>query len=112
VSIAGRNATFGSTVAVYRPTTGDDSVTWAAVSGLSALKLDLMPVTDRIRRDVFGESANIETTALDHTQSILKGDGIVVTAGTHSGERFRVESALRFHTFTQLGLIATTEAIG
>jgi hypothetical protein len=43
---------------------------------------------------------------------MLKGDGVVVTAGTHSGKRFRVASALVFHTFTQLGLRATTEAIG
>jgi hypothetical protein len=111
MSIAGRNTTFGSTVAVYRPTEGDDSVTWAAVSGLSAFKLDLMPVTDEVRRDVFGVEANVETMALDQTRTVLKGDGIVVTAGTHSGKRFRVASALVFHKFTQLGLVATTEPI-
>lgn len=112
MSIQGRNATFGSTVTVYRPTEGDDSVTWSAVSGLTAFKLDLMPVTDEVRRNVFGADANIETMALDHTRTILKGDGIVVTAGTHSGKRFRAASALVFHKFTQLGLRATTEAIG
>lgn len=112
MSIQGRNATLGSTVTVYRPTEGDDSITWSAVSGLSSFKLDLMPVTDEIRRNVFGATANVETMALDHTRSVLKGDGVVVTAGTHSGERFRVASALQFHTFTQLGLVATTEAIG
>jgi hypothetical protein len=112
MSIQGRNATYGSTVAVYLATEGDDSVTWAAVSGLTAFKLDLMPVTDEIRRNVFGADANIETMALDHTRTIVKGHGIVVTAGTHVGKRFRVASALVFHTFTQLGLRATTEAIG
>jgi hypothetical protein len=112
VSIAGRNATYGSTVTVYRPTEGDDSVTWSAVSGLTGFKLDLMPVTDEVRRNVFGADANIETMALDHTRTVLKGDGIVVTAGTHSGKRFRAASALVFHKFTQLGLVATTEAIG
>lgn len=70
-----------------------------------------MPVTDEIRRNVFGADANVETMALDHTRSILKGDGVVVTAGTHTGERFRVVSALVFHTFTQLGLQSTTEPI-
>jgi hypothetical protein len=110
VSIQGRNATFGSTVTVYRPTEGDDSVTWPTTV-LSAFKLDLMPVTDEVRRNVFGADAAIETMALDHTRTVLKGDGVVVTAGTHSGKRFRVASALVFHTFTQLGLRATTETI-
>jgi hypothetical protein len=110
VSIQGRNATFGSTVTVYRPTEGDDSVTWPTTV-LSAFKLDLMPVTDEVRRNVFGADANVETMALDHTKTLIKGDGIVVTAGTHSGAKFRVASALRFHTFTQLGLRATTETI-
>lgn len=112
MSIQGRNATFGSTVSAYRPTVGDDSITWSVVSGLTGFKLDLMPVTDEIRRNVFGEDALVETMALDHTRTIVKGDGLVVTAGTHSGERFRVSSALQFHTFTQLGLVSTTEAIG
>jgi hypothetical protein len=112
MSIQGRNATYGSTVTVYRPTEGDDAVTWAAVSGLTGFKLDLMPVTDEVRRNVFGVDANIETMALDHTRTILKKDGLVVTAGTHTGTRWRVASALVFHKFTQLGLVATTEAIG
>lgn len=111
MSVAGRNAAYGSTVNVFRPTEGDDSVSWAAVSGLTSIKLDLMPVTDEIRRDVFGGDTNIELMALDPSRTILKRDGVVVTAGTHSGERYRVESALLFHKFTQLGLRATTEPI-
>lgn len=112
MSIAGRNQVYGSTLTVYRPTEGDDAVSWAAVSGLTGFKMDLMPVTDEIRRNVFGEDARVEVMALDHTSTIQKRDGVVVTAGKHAGERFRVASALQFHTFTQLGLVATTEAIG
>lgn len=112
MSIQGRNARVGSTLTVYRPTEGDDSVSWAAVSGLTGVKMDLMPVTDEVRRNVFGGDSNIEVMALDHTKTIAKRDGVVVTAGDHSGRRFRVESALLFHTFIQLGLVATTEAIG
>jgi hypothetical protein len=111
MSIQGRNATYGSTISAYRPTEGDDTITWGSPI-LTGFRLDLMPVTDEIRRNVFGADANIETMALDHTRTMLKGDGVVVTAGTHSGKRFRVASALVFHTFTQLGLRATTEAIG
>jgi hypothetical protein len=98
-------------VTVYRPTEGDDAVSWSAVSGLTGFKLDLMPVTDEVTRQVFGNEANIETMALDHTRTILKRDGIVVTAGTHTGTRFRVASALVFHKFTQLGLVSTSEPI-
>jgi hypothetical protein len=111
MSIQGRNAAFGSTVAVWRPTQGDDSITWAAVSGLSAIKLDLMPVTDEVLREVFGVDSKIEVMALDPSKLILKGDGLVVSAGTHTGSKFRVEQTLIFHKFTQLGLRATTETI-
>ena len=111
MSIAGRNATFGSTLTVYRPTEGDDSITWSPVSGLTGIKLDLMPVVNEIDRQAFGNDVNITIMALDPSKSILKRDGIVVTAGTHAGLNFRVEHALVFHTFTQLGLKATTEPI-
>jgi hypothetical protein len=109
VSIDAINARWGSTVTVYRPTEGDDTITWGSAV-LTAIKLDLMPVTNEIAREVFGADVKVECMVLT-TSDIRKGDGLVVTAGTHSGTRWRVNAALVFRKFSQLAAVRTTEAI-
>jgi len=111
VSVEGRNAIRGSTLSVYRPTDGNDAVTWTAVTALADVKLELYPVIDEIARKVFGADVEVETMALT-ALDIRKKDGLVVSAGTYAGTRFRVTAAKPFKRFTQLALAATTEAIG
>jgi hypothetical protein len=113
MSIAKRNARFGSTFTVYRPTVGDDSIAWGSAI-LTGIKLEVLPATDEIARRIFGAEARVEFTVLAQAD-IRKGDGLVATAGSYSGSRFRVAAAPPYAGFTEqfveLGLVATTEAI-
>jgi hypothetical protein len=109
VSIDAINARWGSTVSVYRPTETDDSITWGSAI-FTSLKLDLMPVTNEIAREVFGADVKVECMILT-TSDIRKGDGLVVTAGTHSGTRWRINASLVFRKFNQLAAVRTTETI-
>lgn len=109
MSLAGLNARHGSTLSVYRPTVGDDSVNWGSAV-FAAVRLELLPMTDEVAREVFGSDARVECMVLT-TLDVRKSDGIVVSAGTYAGSRFRVMEAKPFRRFTQLGLERTTEPI-
>jgi hypothetical protein len=113
MSIAKRNARFGTTFTVYRPTTGDDSTAWGSAI-LTGIKLEVLPTTDELARKIFGTESRVAFTVLAQAD-IRKGDGLVATAGLYAGQRFRVAAAPPYQGFTEqfveLGLEATTEAI-
>lgn len=98
MSLAGRIAIRGSTVTVKRSTKsssagGATNLSWAAVAGLTGVKMLLdEPTTETVVR-VFGQEAKCEVRAFCSMDfDVQKGDGILVTAGFKSGLNFQVDS--------------------
>lgn len=103
MSLAGRAATKGSTLALYRPTygaapaaDGTRKVTaWTLVG--SGIKGVLDVLTADLADKVFGQMDVARTrTMLPSGTDVVAGDGLLVTAGFQIGARFRVVEAQRY----------------
>jgi hypothetical protein len=115
VSVAGRNAIKGSTLTVYRGaktpgTGGQTTTTWSAV--LSNIKWELHTLTSDLVQQVFGMGSNVELVSFaEASANVLPQDGVVVSACTYTGTRYRVVKTRRSRKYLEIGLKSTTEAI-
>ena len=115
MSISGRNAVWGSTMTFYRPTTapgtgGQSATAWTAI--LLNTKLEFLPITDETRRQIFGIESEVQTAVITEADfGVQPKDGVVVSAGTNAGKRFRVVQTARSRKYLQIGLRETPEAI-
>jgi hypothetical protein len=123
VSLAGRAATKGSTLRIYRPTYGAAPAADGSrkVSSWTLVAQDVRGVLDVLTADladkVFGQASVARTrTMLPAETDVVAGDGLVVTAGFQVGSRFRVVEAQRYDfrarsAHVDVALESTTEAI-
>lgn len=123
MSLAGRAATKGSTLKVYRPIYGAAPAADGSrvVTGWTLVAQGLRGVLDVLTADladkVFGQASVARTrTMLAPGTDIQEGDGVVVTAGFQVGRRFRVVEAQRYDfrarsAHVDVALESTTEAI-
>lgn len=118
MSIATRNRIRGAACDVYRPLplegTGGQTLTVFCLL-LSAERLELLPVTDEIAREIFGLDERVECSVLvSAARGIAQGDGIAVTTGPHAGRRFRVLATRQLGDYrrgwVECALALTTEA--
>lgn len=122
MSLAGRAATKGSTLAVYRPTYGAATAAdgtrvvsnWTLT--VSGLKGALDALTADLADKVFGQMDIARTRALlPLGTDVVAGDAVVVTAGAQTGARFRVIEVqtygVRMRGHLDVALESTTETI-
>jgi hypothetical protein len=115
VSVTGGNAIRGSTMTFYRPTQtpgtgGQTTISW--VETLASVKLELHTLTDEVVRRVWGADTPVElVTFAGSNADIRPQDGVVVTAGTYSGTRYRVTKTKRSRKYLEVALNSTEEAI-
>jgi hypothetical protein len=118
MSLNARIQIHGSTVTVKRATKsqsagGSTNQSWAAVSGLSDVKMLLNTPTPEIAQRIFGQETRVEVMAfVPNTYDVQPGDGIIVTAGWKSGTRFAVQAAPEFdqgrnHAHKELALVSS-----
>ena len=118
MSLTGAIALRGSTVTVHHAVDtdqADGSSGRTYPTNTPGVKVLLEDISDELVRRVFGP----ETTATRRglvalSATIRDDDGIVVTAGKHTGERYRVAKRLEHREgpspHAELALEATTEA--
>lgn len=123
MSLAGRTATKGSTLRIYRPTYGAAPAADGSrkVSSWTQVGSDVRGVLDVLTADladkVFGQASVARTrTMLAPGTDIQAGDGVVVITGVQSGRRFRVVEAQRYDfrarsAHVDVALESTTEVI-
>lgn len=122
MSLAGRAATKGSTLAIYRPTYGAAPAadgtrvvtSWALV--VSGVRGALDALTADLADKVFGQMDVARTrTLLPVGTDCQAGDGLVVTEGPQVGARYRVIEvqtyAVRHRGHLDVALQSTTEEI-
>jgi hypothetical protein len=123
VSLAGRAATKGSTLSLYRPTYGAAAAgdgtrqvtSWTLLT--SGLRGVLDVLTADLADKVFGQMDVARTrTLLPPGTDVVAGDALVVTAGFQLGARFRVTAVQRYDfrarsAHADVALESTTEAI-
>lgn len=123
MSLAGRAATKGSTLSVYRPTYGAATAadgtrvvtSWTLVA--QGVKGVLDVLTADLADKVFGQMDVVRTrTMLPIGTDILAGDGVVVTAGFRVGARFRASEPQLYDfrarsAHADVALESTTETI-
>lgn len=120
MSLAGRAATKGSTLALYRPTYGaaaaaDGSrvvTSWALL--VTGVRGALDALTADLADKVFGQMDTARTrTLLPVGTDCQAGDGVLVTSGPQTGARFRVVEvqtyAIRHRGHIDVALESTTE---
>lgn len=123
MSLAGRAAVKGSTLAVYRPTYAAAPAAdgTRVVSSWTLVALGVKGVLDALSVDladkVFGQAEVARTrTMLPVGTDIAAGDGLVVTAGFDTGRRFRVVDVQRYPlqraAHADVALESTTEVFG
>lgn len=122
VSLAGRIATRGSSVTVYRPQYGENTdrsrtITGYTVVSATGLKMLLEPITDELVQKVFGGSELVTERGylMPVTADVKKDDRIKVEAGRRAGSRFVVDGARPNDSGSprtahlDLALVSTTE---
>lgn len=118
MSLAGLIVRRGSVVTVYhgvdtRSTDASSARTYP--TNTPGVRLLLEDLSDELLRRVFGAETKASLRALvtDRSVVLTKGDGVVVTAGPHVGERFTIEQRLindaGASPHRELALAATTE---
>ena len=118
MSLAGLIVRRGSIVTVYHAldtASADGGSVRTYPTNTPDVRMLLEDLSDELLRRVFGQETKATLRALitDRGVVLLKGDGLVVTAGPHVGERFVVERQLindaGASPHRELALAATTE---
>jgi len=111
MSVAGRNMVRGSSLTTYHPEETDDAIDWGQPV-LEEVKVELLPATDEVAREVFGADRRVELTAMvPSSWDLLEKDGVVVNDGAYAGENLRVTARRPLGRYAEVGLERTTEAI-
>ncbi len=122
MSLAGTAQVHGSRATWYRPsgyTRTDDGgrkvTSWTALETDVALRIE--PITFELVQKVFGASDLVRDRGyVPGDRGFQPGDALVITAGSRSGRKYRVETPLLYPgnlrtAHAELALVETTETI-
>ena len=121
MSLAGRAATRGSRITIYRPTEVETGDLGRKVQAWTVIAADLPAIiegeTDERMQKVFGTEPVVKDRLyLPGLKDVQPGDAIRSTAGKRAGERWRVRVVLPFdqsgRPHKEAALESTQEAVG
>lgn len=115
MSIAGRNAIRGTPGTFWRAERaaaavggGTMQTRWRTLAGRDAVRLELLPSTDRVLREVFGAATEATLMAMVDARTgaadPIPGDVFVPASGHYAGLFLEVVAALPFGRATQVAL--------